>query len=116
MAPLTPIPNGRTFAAMKLNLAVCQFRPVKAEPEASLAEIEKVFQRVRRLEPRPRLLVFPETALTGYFLEGGVREHATTPERLLESLNRRYTNAADAACSRMYCMAASIRRVPMPRR
>ncbi len=80
---------------MKLNLAVCQFRPVKAEPEASLAEIEKVFQRVRRLEPRPRLLVFPETALTGYFLEGGVREHATTPERLLESLNRRYTNAAD---------------------
>ena len=80
---------------MKLNLAVCQFRPVKAEPEASLAEIEKVFHRVRRLEPRPRLLVFPETALTGYFLEGGVREHATTPERLLESLNERYTSAAD---------------------
>lgn len=80
---------------MILHLAVCQFRPVKAEPEASLAEIKKVFQRVRRLEPRPRLLVFPETALTGYFLEGGVREHATTPERLLESLNRRYTNAAD---------------------
>ncbi len=82
---------------MKLNLAVCQFRPVKAEPEASLAEIEKVFRRVRRLEPRPRLLLLPETALTGYFLEGGVREHATTPERLLESLNRRYTNADDDA-------------------
>ena len=80
---------------MKLNLAICQFRPVKAEPEASLAEIEKVFRRVRRLEPRPRLLVLPETALTGYFLEGGVREHATTPERLLERLNQRYTNAAD---------------------
>ena len=78
---------------MKLDLAICQFRPVKADPEASLAELGRVFAGIDGLEPRPRLIVFPETALTGYFLEGGVREHATTSERLLERLNERYLSA-----------------------
>lgn len=75
---------------MKLDLAICQFRPVKADPEASLGELAGVLRRVDVMEPRPKLLVFPETALTGYFLEGGVREHATTAERLLERLNELY--------------------------
>lgn len=72
---------------MKLDLAVCQFRPFKADVEASLAEAARVFERVEAMKPRPRMLVFPETALTGYFLEGGVREHSMTAEQLLERLN-----------------------------
>lgn len=80
---------------MKLDLAICQFRPVKADVEASLAEAARVFERVEAMKPRPGMLVFPETALTGYFLEGGVREHAMTAERLLERLNGLYLSGAD---------------------
>ncbi|MEE9578385.1 MAG: nitrilase-related carbon-nitrogen hydrolase [Gemmatimonadota bacterium] len=79
---------------MKLDLAICQFRPVKADVEASLAEAARVFERVEAMTPRPDLLVFPETALTGYFLEGGVREHAMTAERMLERLNGLYLSGA----------------------
>ena len=35
-----------------------------------------VFAQLDSLEPRPDVLHLPESALTGYFLEGGVREHA----------------------------------------
>ncbi len=79
---------------MKLDLAICQFRPVKADVEASLAEAARVFERVEAMTPRPDLLVFPETALTGYFLEGGVREHAMTAESMLERLNGLYLSGA----------------------
>lgn len=80
---------------MKLDLAICQFRPVKADVEASLAEAARVFERLEAMKPRPQMLVFPETALTGYFLEGGVREHAMTAEHLLETLNGVYLSVAD---------------------
>ena len=79
---------------MKLDLAICQFRPVKADVEASLAEAARVFERVEAMKPRPDMLVFPETALTGYFLEGGVREHAMTAEGMLERLNGLYLSGA----------------------
>lgn len=41
-------------------------------------------------KPRPDLVVFPETALSGYFLEGGVREHAVGAAEFFETLNRSY--------------------------
>ena len=75
---------------MKVDLAICQFRPVKGDVEASLAEAARVFERVAALQPRPHMLVFPETALTGYFLEGGVREQAMTADQLVERLNELY--------------------------
>ncbi|UCG76013.1 MAG: beta-ureidopropionase [Gemmatimonadota bacterium] len=80
---------------MKLDLAVAQFRPVKADVEASLAEVARVFDRARELENPPHLLVFPETALTGYFLEGGVREHALPAEALVERLDALYSSGTD---------------------
>lgn len=75
---------------MKLDVAISQFRPVKADVEASLERVTGIFERAAALDPPPRLLVFPETALTGYFLEGGVREHATTAPELVERLNASY--------------------------
>ena len=80
---------------MKLDLAICQFRPVKADVEASLAEAARVFERLEAMKPRPEMLVFPETALTGYFLEGGVREHARLAAEPKE------IGTVDAACKRL---------------
>ena len=80
---------------MKWEIAIAQFGPEKGEPEANLAAIEDVLARVVELEPRPSLVVFPETALTGYFLEGGVREQARPAEWLFEELRARYRRVGD---------------------
>src|SRR4029079_13968369 len=42
------------------------------------------------LEPRPQLVCFPESSMTGCFLEGGVREHAVTAGRLAADLHQAY--------------------------
>lgn len=82
---------------MILDLAIAQFRPTKGDPTATLDALEATLARATELEPRPRLIVFPEAALTGYFLEGGVREHAWPAQRLFRELRERYTRIADAA-------------------
>ncbi len=75
---------------MTLDIAVVQFRPIKANPNASLERISRVLARVVDLDPAPELLVFPESSLTGYFLEGGVGEHAWPATRVLEELQSAY--------------------------
>ena len=80
---------------MAFDIAIAQFRPVKGDLEATLDGCAGVLRRALRLDPRPRLVVFPETALSGYFLEGGVREHALSAADVLERLNARVgTDAA----------------------
>jgi NAD+ synthetase len=79
---------------MIVRLAISQLRPEKARPEATLDRIGSVFARALELEPRPRVLLFPETVLTGYFMEGGVREHALSAGRLFEELDRRWREEA----------------------
>ncbi len=78
---------------MMLRLAISQLRPEKARPEATLARVENVFGRVLASSSRPRVLLFPETVLTGYFMEGGVREHALTASALFAELERRWRSA-----------------------
>src|SRR5207249_5317854 len=57
----------------------------------------ELFTRLESITPRPSLLVLPETALTGYFLEGGVRDHAVTGGTLARDLDEVYRNAVTAA-------------------
>ncbi|CAA9317158.1 MAG: NAD synthetase / Glutamine amidotransferase chain of NAD synthetase, partial [uncultured Gemmatimonadaceae bacterium] len=61
-----------------LTLAIAQFRPRKGDYAANLARVGEIFAQVDALAPRPGLLQLPETALTGYFVEGGVRDLAVT--------------------------------------
>ena len=74
---------------MILDLAIAQIRPAKGDPKASLDSVEEVIGQAVALKPRPRLIVFPESVLTGYFLEGGVREHAWSARRLFRDLGPR---------------------------
>jgi NAD+ synthetase len=78
---------------MHIELAVAQFRPVKGRPAASLDRIQEVFERLVRRDTPPDVVLFPETALTGYFLEGGVREHAVSAMGLATELAKRYARA-----------------------
>ncbi len=76
-----------------LQLAIAQFRPRKGDYAGNLARLGPLFAQVDAREPRPRVLCLPESALTGYFLEGGVREHAVTTGTLAEDLQRTYRDA-----------------------
>ena len=75
-----------------VTLALAQFQPRKGDYAANLARIAEFLSQASALEPRPQLVCFPETALSGYFLEGGVREHAVTAGQLAADLHRAYGN------------------------
>ena len=73
-----------------VTLALAQFQPRKGDYAGNLARIAKILAQAGALDARPDLVCFPETALSGYFLEGGVREHAVTAGRLAGDLHRAY--------------------------
>lgn len=75
---------------MSIQLAVAQFTPKKGDYAGNLSRLGELFAQVDTLHPRPQLLTLPESALTGYFLEGGVREVAITAGALARDLNELY--------------------------
>ncbi|MDX1576849.1 MAG: nitrilase-related carbon-nitrogen hydrolase [Gemmatimonadota bacterium] len=75
---------------MPIDVAIAQFKPTKGNEEGTLAAFDAMIERAAAHDPVPRLVVFPETALTGYFLEGGVRERAVPAEALFETLASRH--------------------------
>ncbi|HYD54071.1 MAG TPA: NAD+ synthase [Gemmatimonadaceae bacterium] len=79
-----------TTAPHLVHLAIAQFKPRKADFAGNLARLRTLFAEVDALDPRPALLCLPETALTGYFLEGGVREVAETAGALARQLDEAY--------------------------
>jgi NAD+ synthase (glutamine-hydrolysing) len=80
-----------------LHLAIAQFRPRKGDFEGNLRRIGEVLAQAAALEPRPDVVQFPETALSGYFVEGGVRELAISADDLARALAGAYRTAAPGA-------------------
>ncbi|AEV17137.1 MAG: beta-ureidopropionase [Thermus sp.] len=71
--------------------ALLQFRPEKARLRENLSRLA---EHLKALRPyAPEVVVLPEAALTGYFLQGGVRELALTRFELLELLSGVYQQA-----------------------
>ena len=85
-----------------LTIALAQFQPKKGDYAENLARIAAVLTDAATIEPRPRVVCFPETALSGYFLEGGVREHAVTAGRLAADLHRSYAGPPVDVCVGFY--------------
>ena len=73
-----------------VRLAISQFRPQKGEYAQNIARIGGVITQAARLHPPPELIVFPETATSGYFVEGGVKELAVTAGALARDLAAAY--------------------------
>src|SRR5213076_1410714 len=67
-------------------LAVAQIRPSKGEYAANLQKIGGVLAQIAKLDPPVDLVIFPETATSGYFVEGGVRDVAVTAGTLFRDL------------------------------
>lgn len=75
---------------MSVQLAVAQLGPRKGDYRHNLARLGELFAQTDSLDPRPQILCLPESALTGYFLEGGVREVALTAGQLAQDLHEVY--------------------------
>ena len=67
-------------------LAIAQLRPTKGDYNANLQKIGGVLAQVAKLDPPVNLVAFPETATSGYFVEGGVRDVAVTAGTLFRDL------------------------------
>ncbi|HEX9610428.1 MAG TPA: nitrilase-related carbon-nitrogen hydrolase, partial [Gemmatimonadales bacterium] len=73
-----------------VRLALSQFRPDKGEYARNVERIGGVIALAARLDPKPDLVAFPETATSGYFVEGGVKEVAVTAGTLARDLHALY--------------------------
>ncbi len=69
-----------------MRVAIAQIRPTKGEYAANLQKIGGVLAQLAQLDPPVDLVVFPETATSGYFVEGGVRDVAVTAGTLFRDL------------------------------
>ena len=77
-----------------LRLAIAQFRPRKGDVAANLARAGSVLAQAATMEPHPHVVQFPEAILSGYFVEGGIRENAMTPDEVVRSLDAHWRGAA----------------------
>src|SRR5258708_7212945 len=75
---------------MSFRIVIAQIKPRKADYIYNLSRVAEVMAQVDRMEPQPDVLVLPETILSGYFLEGGVREAARSQEELFQDLHKSY--------------------------
>ena len=73
-----------------ITVALCQFRPTKGALSANFDQVERVFGMLASATPPPDVLIFPEAMLTGYFLEGGVADHAVTADFVFDALRERH--------------------------
>ena len=82
-----------------VHLALAQLKPRKGDYRANLRRLGHIFAQLHGLAPRPMVLALPESALTGYFLEGGVRDNAVTAGTLARDLDEMYRGAVGGAAS-----------------
>ncbi|HWG84381.1 MAG TPA: nitrilase-related carbon-nitrogen hydrolase [Deinococcales bacterium] len=66
--------------------AIIQSRPFKGRRAQNLAAFRQALEELRDAGERPDIVVLPEGAFTGYFLQGGVRELAVTAEHFAQEL------------------------------
>jgi len=71
---------------MKIRVAAGQIKPRKGDYDYNLNRIGEIFEQLEEDAPDTDVLVLPEASLSGYFLEGGVREAARTREQLFADL------------------------------
>src|SRR5881275_622905 len=81
-----PLPPFAAYLSRMPRIAIAQIRPSKGEYAANLQKIGGVLAQIAKLDPPVDLVIFPETATSGYFVEGGVRDVAVTAGTLFRDL------------------------------
>ena len=89
---------------MTFDVALVQFKPRKGDVAGNLATLRGVFaQLIAGPGVLPHLIVLPEAAMTGYFLEGGVYELSFSANDFAAKLDAEWraaggTSAIDIVC------------------
>src|ERR1700681_4514691 len=86
------------MSSKMLDLALVQFAPRKGDLTANLAALAGAFATLKRDRAgMADVVVFPETCLSGYFVEGGVRELALSADEALRLVNASAAKGAGKA-------------------
>jgi predicted amidohydrolase len=84
------------------SVAIVQSKPRKGRYDENLNELGEIFAQLASADAPPDLIVLPEAALTGYFLEGAVYELARSAEAFAADLAGAWKeaggNRVDIAC------------------
>lgn len=89
---------------MSFSVAIVQFKPHKGDVDANFATLQRIFaQLIAGPGAVPSLIVLPEAAMTGYFLEGAVYELSFTAQAFAERLDAEWraaggTEPVDVVC------------------
>lgn len=86
----------------RVRAAIVQTKPRKGRYRENLETLGAVFEQLVEASP-PDLVVLPESALTGYFLEGAVYELALPQERFADDLARTWCEAAGGRPVQLIC-------------
>ncbi len=82
-----------------ISIAVAQLHPRKGDYAWNLARVGELVATLAGSDARPQVIHLPETVLSGYFVEGGVRDVAVTAGTLAADLDGAYRGACDVALS-----------------
>ena len=82
---------------MKINTLIAQIKPKKGDYQANLNRIGDIFSQIESESLNTDVLVLPETVISGYFLEGGVRDIAKTGDELFQDLSAVYRSKVERA-------------------
>jgi NAD+ synthetase len=74
-------------------LAVAQFKPVKGSYPDNVARVGRLLSDLASRPDPPDLVALPESAMTGYLLEGGVRDLAVSAGTLFEDLSTEHARS-----------------------
>jgi len=89
---------------MTFDIAIVQFKPRKGDVEANLAALRGVFaQLLAGPAAPPQLVVLPEAAMTGYFLEGAVYELSFSAPQFAAKLDEAWRAAGGTAAIDVVC-------------
>lgn len=78
---------------MVFRVASVQFRPDMGQIATNLDRIAEAVRQASK-EERADLVVFPETAVSGYYVQGGANENALAPEEVRCGLEKRLEGLA----------------------
>jgi N-carbamoylputrescine amidase len=96
-------PDNALQKARRIDVRIVQSKPSKGRYAENLAATQRAFAQ---LAGEPDLVVLPEAAMTGYFLEGAVYDLALPAERFADDLVRSWREAKGALpvdlCSGFY--------------
>ncbi len=96
-------PVSLTRSGNRVRVAIVQTSPHKGQYARNLHDLGETFAQLSNEEEPPDLVVLPEAALTGYFLEGAVYDLALERDRFAADLARTWSEATGSREVEMAC-------------